>query len=768
MLVKELIIPIVDSVDLHIYSSTTDQLYEVDNAIEHGESKWQLVEGKEYDFEITEEGADAYSWTIEGTDSIFTINKKHNNRGKIKTGIYVGTVNFIARNKINEQGINLQLEVQSEKLNYKKHYRTMLEDITKYYTDLVMQQGSPITQKFEVDYDTPQKTLYQKFSFVKSIVLSESFDESIHKIVGNPVRKWTETQSEKRIESVKRLTRNSMRQVTTRSDRIRVHNVHGGLSSLPRTLLVPQKTDTTDTHENQFIKYVLTSLYGFCSNLRTKKHATDQLKKEVDIVCEKISEHLNNSFFKQISRPSRLNIGSPILQRKEGYREILQSWLMFDLAAKLTWEGGDTVYEAGKKNVAVLYEYWIFFKLMNIVNDLFKLTEKSTDKLVQLDSDSINLNIKHGRTTVIEGKYEEGNRLLNIRLFYNRTFSSVSEINKAGSWTMSMRPDYTLTIWPGDLSEVQAEENNTIVHIHFDAKYRLDKIIIDDSNKNVTDINSDLDCEKTNNEINIYKRGDLLKMHAYKDAIRRTGGAYVLYPGDKPQKKVGFHEIIPGLGAFCISPNDENSQQIDELKKFIRDVVAHFMNRTSQREKIATYSNKIYNEPRKEFLESFPEIHEKGMFPDSTPVLIVSYNSQEHLDWITEQKKFPVCLGSMENGNLNYDSKITTAQYLLLYHSNTNEISGLYKVLEGNPKICTSDALNEMYYPQCAENHLYMMFDICPNSVEVELMQHRWSLGQFKIETGVPLVVNYISLFEEDPLKSYEPSDSIEQIESIK
>ncbi len=25
----------------------------------------------------------------------------------------------------------------------------------------------------------------------------------------------------------------------------------------------------------------------------------------------------------------------------------------------------------------------------------------------------------------------------------------------------------------------------------------------------------------------------MIKMHAYKDAIRRTGGAYVLYPGDK-------------------------------------------------------------------------------------------------------------------------------------------------------------------------------------------------------------------------------------------
>ena len=753
MLVKELTIPIVDSVSLHIYSSTTDQLYEVEDAMEHGESKWQLVEGKEYDFEITEDDGDANNWTIVGADSIFTINKKHNNRGKIKTGIYVGTVNFTVRHLVSNLDINLQIEVQSTKLDYKTHYKRMLSDITKYYTDLVMQQGSPITQKFEIDYDTPQKTLYQKFAFVKSIILSESFDESVHKIISSPVRKWTETLSEKRIESVKRLTRDSMRQVAQRSDRIRVQNIHGGLSSLPRTLLVPQKTDTVDTHENQFIKYVLTSLYSFCSNLRTKKHASDQLKTEVDIVCGKISEHLNNSFFKQISRPTQLNIGSPILQRKEGYREILQAWLMFDLAAKITWDGGDTVYEAGKKNIAVLYEYWIFFKLMNIVNDLFKLSEKSTDKLVQLDTDHINLNIKQGRTTVIDGKYEDGNRLLNIRLFYNRTFGSASEINKAGSWTMSMRPDYTLTIWPGELSEAEAEENNTIVHIHFDAKYRLDKIIIDDSNISEVDINSDLDNEKTNNEINIYKRGDLLKMHAYKDAIRRTGGAYVLYPGNMPQQKVGFHEIIPGLGAFCISPGDDNSTQIDELKSFIRDVVAHFMNRTSQREKVAAYSNKVYNEPPKEFFETFPEPHIHGMFPDNTQVLICSCNNQEHFDWINERNKYAVCLGDLEKGNINFHSSIADAKYVLLYNSDTKEVYGLHKVIGDNPKIYSSEAMYEMCYPDSRTNHLYMLFDICPNSVEVELMNHRWSINHLNTENRPAFIVNYMNLFKKDPLQ---------------
>ena len=54
-------------------------------------------------------------------------------------------------------------------------------------------------------------------------------------------------------------------------------------------------------------------------------------------------------------------------------------------------------------------------------------------------------------------------------------------------------------------------------------------------------------------------------MHAYKDAIRRTGGAYVLYPGDKSINQKGFHEIIPGLR--CISGSSiKNDSGIGELK----------------------------------------------------------------------------------------------------------------------------------------------------------------------------------------------------------
>ena len=664
MQVQQLNIPVTESLQLLIYANSAP-LFEEQDASDYGESKWQLQEGKEYDFELLENDMDANNWTVVGSDAIFQRNQKHPNRGKIKTGIYVGTVNFSVRNTITGLELPVRIEIQSIKTSYRGDYRKMLTDITSYYTDLVMQQGSPVTQKFDVDYDTPQQTLYQKFAFVKSIIDSESFEESLRKVISNPVRKLTDTFAERRIESVKRLTRDNMRQIATRTDRMKISNGPMWLSSISRTLTVTHKTDTVDTHENQFIKYVLTSFYAFCSNLGTKKNATEQLKTEVEVVCENLANHINNAFFRQVSQPTHLNLGSPVLQRKEGYRELLQSWLMFDLAAKITWDGGDTVYEAGKKNVAVLYEYWLFFKLMEVVSDVFKINPADKEKLIKADDDKINLDIRQGRMNVINGKYDSENRLLNIRLFYNRTFGFEESIDKTGSWTMSMRPDYTLSIWPGEKTEYEAEADDSIVHIHFDAKYRLNKILIDDMGKDTESVDSELDSEKLDREVDIYRRGDLLKMHAYKDAIRRTGGAYVLYPGTEKKMKRGFHEIIPGLGAFCIAPGHEEDQ-LSALRSFLLEVVGHFMDRTSQREKIAVSSHEIYETPSPGFFDAFPEPRDIESFPDATPVLVGCFKNEQHLKWIKETRKYNIRLGGPREGAVEINNPMVKAKYKLL------------------------------------------------------------------------------------------------------
>ena len=99
------------------------------------------------------------------------------------------------------------------------------------------------------------------------------------------------------------------------------------------------------------------------------------------------------------------------------------------------------------------------------------------------------------------------------------------------------------------------------------------------------------------------------KVQHNQDAIRRTGGAYVLYPGDTSTKKKGFHEIIPGLGAFPVRPS-KTDDGTSELKEFILDVINHFVNRASQREKIAFRTYDVYkNKPLKEneVNDSLPE-----------------------------------------------------------------------------------------------------------------------------------------------------------------
>ena len=614
----------------------------------------------------------------------------------------------------------------------------MLDEIAEYYTDLVLQQGSPVTQQLRIDPNCSSKTLYQRFSFVRSLIESDTFSEAIHKIISNPVRKWTDANIERNIVGVKRLSRKNIRQIASSTDRMPLpmgmrNGMPECLTSVPRNIEVEYKRDTTDCQENQFVKFVLRSFVNFCSDIKGLDNASERLKAEANHTLELLYEHLDNQFFRQISQPTHLNMNSPVLQRKEGYREVLQAWLLFDLAAKLSWEGGDDVYDAGKKNVATLYEYWLFFKLLELISEFFHIEPKTKKDLVQVDKNGINLSLKQGRMKMISGRQETFSRILNVAFYYNRTFNKVAQnddfIHKAGSWTMTMRPDYTLSLWPGEISEEEAEKQELIVHIHFDAKYRLDKVLLEDKDVG-KNIEEDLAEEKQEQELKIYKRGDLLKMHAYKDAIRRTSGAYVLYPGtDKREPLRGFHEIVPGLGAFSIRPGHWQQDSV-YLKQFLAEVKAHLMDRTSDREKLSYYQYDIHLEPNKVVtMKSLPEAEgeNRGFLPDETTVLIGYYKNQEHLDWILKHWMYNGRAGDRK-GSISVSKEIVGARYILLH--NGKEAS-LHKINLGGAKVYGYKEMKALGYPfnpkENNEDKIYLMFRLNQNGVEKELKKYTWN-----------------------------------------
>lgn len=757
---EQLDILLTPNLRLLIYPHSKEaKCFEEVDAADYGESRWQLQEGREYEYEfldINGEEAKAFFYDKPG----IVIPRRKKSGGSIKPGIFVGTMPFKVLDEVTGRDISVSLEIQSVKTGYRDDYRKMLSDITEYYTDLVMMQGAPVNQKFEVDNETPQQTLYQKFAFVKSIVDSDTFEEAMHKIMFNPVRTWTETTVSRHIENVKRLNRRGLRQISSKTDRIS-SGVIDGLNSLPRTVEVQYKRDSIDTSENQFVKHVLTQFYSFCTDIAAKKNATEQLKREAGVVCNILLRYIGSSFFKDISRAQHLNLNSPVLQRKEGYREVLQGWLIFDLAAKLSWSGGDNVYEAGKRNVAALYEYWLFFKLLEIISRKFHVKPEDKKSLVSCDKDQLNLEIKQGRMKMISAVDESDSRRLNVRFYYNRTFGHREDMHKAGSWTMPMRPDYTLSIWPGDITEETAEQEEVIVHIHFDAKYRVNIIQIDDEDtdlENIEDDDNPLNIEFAEEKerensgdygIGMYKRADILKMHAYKDAIRRTSGAYILYPGTEHSRKEGFHEIIPGLGAFCISPGKEKDQ-VNELARFLEEVKQHMLNRASQREKMAYQSYNIYkDEPSVSLRENLPESvgENRDFLPDKTYVLI-GYCASYNQDFVLKNMMYNVRTGDKRGAiDLNMLMK---ARYVLLW--NETGWQSFQKINKGNFKVYsdkdlvskgyTSSKINKiMEMEACSRDEAikrvsledyYCTIGFNHQGIEREFIEKKWNTNQFK------------------------------------
>lgn len=712
-----------------------------------GESKYQIQEGCEYQYEFCSDTGRMYQFDEETDIILFSSLHGHPCMGTMQTGNYVGQLNCRVRDiETGEIVGTVSLDIRSVKEDYEHDYRQMLDDIANYYTDLVLLQSSPVTQSLEIDRNADSMTLYQHFCFIRSIVDSDSFHEAIHKIETNPVKKWTETTVSRPIQSVRRFNRRMLRQIVTSQDRIQFSEgcfSDYELGSVPRLIEVDSKKDTIDNVENQFVKMVLHTFYIFCLEFKQMKNASNRLKKEADICAENISSMLQNQFFRQISLPTHLNMNSPVLQRKEGYREVLQAWVIHDLAAKLNWKGGENIYQAGKKDVATLYEYWLFFKLQELISKFFNLDMKDKEDLVKKDSDGINLNIIQGRQTVIKGKSVSDLRTLNVAFYYNRTFKHISDpadsIHKAGSWTMAMRPDYTLSIWPGDVTQDEAEAQDLIVHIHFDAKYRLNKILLDDSQEDDTNINKELIEEKQQQAKGIYLRADLLKMHAYKDAIRRTSGAYIIYPGTEKQVIRGFHEIIPGLGAFCIRPNhwSEDSQYLIE---FISQVKEHMLNRTSQREKLSFYEYDIHNVHEEEpLVDRLPEPanENRDFLPDETTVIVAYYKNKEHLEWILKNHLYNLRAGSSK-GSVVVSKELVSARYLLLYHD--NDIQPLYRLLKEGPKIYTSQELIDMGYPNMnAESKIYLVYKLNSRTpVDKEFKKAKWNSQEVMKLVGKP------------------------------
>ncbi len=739
----------------------------------NNEAQYQFTEGVYYAYELFEQKENDKSkteWSLDlsrGLKGVFRpFSNSDTSEGMFVPNTFVGTLNIPLLK--GDRKAHFQIEVHSSKIDYRdsknlqnklgqfrSEYQLMLEEIVEHSMDLIMQYNVPVEQTYESGTEQiSDKELYQRFIFVRSLFKNQEFEEAVQKIISNPATKWDIQLEPQDIRSIRQFTSKNIRELVSGPNRIYLTKSIADLTSLPTRISSNQKSESIDTPENRFIKYILTSFQDFCVAILAKLISAKltQEAAEVQSFTHRLYNLLNQPFFREINRPTSLKLNSPVLQRRSGYRELLRAWLRFNVTAQLSWKFDndlDNLFTGGKKDIASLYEYWVFFVLFRTLKEKFGDYSKKSPRewlegLIVSDKHGLGLTLQQGKIRSFEFAHTHGKRRLTIKFYYNRSFRGYRKYAKndgSGSYSKSLKPDYTLSIWPSELSQIKSEENGSIVHIHFDAKYKVDYSIFKENktdelatpNKEELDklieedkqLFTEIETIEKEERSGIYKNVDLYKMHTYKDAIRRSGGAYVLYPGisneDEPFR--GFHEIIPGVGAFSLRPKNEGEAS-QNIKQFIDKVIENLEDVLSQRERMARYAHKVYantyklHDPK---VDKLLRQLDSTEIPDETQVLVGYCKGENHRNWIsgdTKNMRYNIRYG---NG-YNINGKMAAARYLVLYTDKDFLHQEIFRVKPDSTRIYTKDEMKDLQYKN-PSHPLYLVFELA-EKIELDVTYH--------------------------------------------
>jgi len=739
---------------MQVFSNPSDKnnLLEESDAVRFNEARFQVFEGKNYWYKLLSSGD--WKVDVERTNGVFgTI--AEGLEGSFSPNTFVGTLQVPLKNQRTGVVQFLPIEVRSSKISYERtitdedlnkersEYQTMLDQIAEHSVDLVLQYNVPVQQSFESSLELiDEKQLYQRFIFIKSLFKNQEFEEAIQKILSNPSTRWAVKDEERDVRGIRRFSAKNVRELVARPNRMPAAGLIKGLDSVPVAIHSTKKEESIDTPENRFVKHVLSTLLVFTEMIldRIKQDKSLSERRDVEDIRFRLENLLNQAFFKDIGRANSLKIGSPVLQRRSGYRELLKVWLRFHLTAQLSWNLGDNdIFSGGKKDIATLYEYWVFFALFKALDGRYAAHshEHSSDWLRSLivpSSSGLELKLQEGKKLAFEFLLNSGKRELCVKFYYNRTFTGGRVLDKhkgAGSYTKSFRPDYTISIWPSSLKETEAEVQEAIVHVHFDAKYKVE--YLDNWNmkyESVTDEVAEQDSGISESEMvdeekaerrGTYKNVDLYKMHAYKDAIRRTGGAYILYPGNEggSQRFHGYHEVIPGVGAFSLRPSNQ-LRSSENLVSFIEEIVANLEDVLSHREQMARSRYEILKRKPVSEQNVDAELYEiarqLGVNENiNETYVLIGYCKQgsAHYDWISQiALKYNIRFGS----GYPIDGKMASAKLLVLYEVEGGEIrfkhDAIFSLNQNETRLCSKNELIAMSYPSSPSIEQYLIFSI--------------------------------------------------------
>lgn len=312
----------------------------------------------------------------------------------------------------------------------------------------------------------------------------------------------------------------------------------------PLKALRSRGTVSVDTAENRFVKHVLLDVENVCRSAINENLLAGTLLNQCHELLNLSRSLLKLDFFQDIGRLHAIPFSSPTLGQRHGYRDLYRIFMRSRMGAKHLFEDlADDALVVELKDVSLLYEYWVFYKIAAL---LLK------PGALYLSRNSI---VKEGRivnaAVVSDGEWT---------LHFNRTYTR----KPSGSYSLRLRPDIVI-------ERVVTAGNQPSVHI-LDAKYKSVQYTVDDD-----------EDDSLFKVIGVVKPADIHKMHCYIDAIEGVKTATAVYPGNRfvfyprnrsvpPASAPSEIGALSGVGAVPLMPGATN----DDFNEFVNLLKSEF------------------------------------------------------------------------------------------------------------------------------------------------------------------------------------------------
>jgi predicted component of viral defense system (DUF524 family) len=454
----------------------------------------------------------------------------------------------------------VSIDVESAKLG-SGGVSKLLEDISQISSALIFSVATPTELTRHTSMARSAAVPYHQLQLLRRVMMlampGERLQDWLTTIARTALRRFEPERPLVAPDRVRRLDARAIRSIFSRLDRI-VRVPEGSLIAsnalaegltfgdpptrhFPAKIAAPRGRLSFDTPENRFIRHVASTSLGLVYQFIRDPRLHDGLRADCNVMAGLLSEALRAPHLADAGPLTAFGNPSQSLTKMEGYRDTLLFWSDLTRGLGLPASGAETHHLLEGRDLASLYEYWVFVK---IVEALVTITGQHASKLDMIRRDEYGEFVKWG--FILRFPFD-------ISVSYNLQFSRGSSLM---TYSTPLRPDVVVKL-------------GTRLHV-FDAKYRMSRL---DSGKDVQD-DDDGDVKD-----GTYKRDDLYKMHSYRDAIQDVRTAFAVYPGSEFVffERKGARRTRPvdignfdGVGAIPLRPSDDRSgKSLDAILRML-------------------------------------------------------------------------------------------------------------------------------------------------------------------------------------------------------